>query len=162
MYDNSNGNTSHTIPILILVQYCTQLKLYIMNNVHVVCTSCKPTKSGNGFNLTIKAFTNREIKDGWGKTIDSFVLTYYLWRREAVSTVEYSKEIEKGLLAEHREMIKSGTTNDKFVEVDLDDYHMERKKWIVPEGQENAGEKRELKHIVRKEIYLASIAKEQE
>lgn len=132
-----------------------------MNRVHTVCTSCTQTKNGNGFNIVLKAFTNRTTQDAWGTVNESFVLTYYMWRRTSIPVVQgYNKEMETALLEEHRKMVQDGITSDKFVEVDLDDYHMEEIVWVIPEGQANAGEERKLKHIVHNDIYDKSKAKD--
>jgi len=123
-----------------------------MNTINVVCTSCKAANNGNGFNIILKAFTNRTTKDAFGETTESFVLTYYLWRSQPVPVIENYDE--KELMA----ALKSGD-NSKFVELDLDDYHMEEKIWVVPEGQPNAGEERKLKHIVLNDVWERSTAK---
>ncbi len=123
-----------------------------MNKVNVVCTSCKAANNGNGFNIILKAFTNRTTKDAFGEINEKFVLTYYLWRFESVPVIENYNE--KELMT----ALKAGDTS-KFIELDLDDYHIEEKTWIVPEGQANAGEERKLKHIVRNEVWERSIAK---
>ena len=84
-------------------------------------------KNGNGFNYKLRGTTL--VEDSFGGNI-KLQTTYKIWSDKKIEVDE-----------------------EKTIELKLDGYVQENIKWIVPEGEENAGEVRMLKRLVNKTLY---------